>query len=226
MSNISAKPATLDDWLALLESRHFKTIDMGLDRVVQVKERLQLQFACPVIMVAGTNGKGSTCAMLESILLRAGYKVGLYIKPHFLDFNERARIGGESASDAALIASFEAVGAILAVALLITPGATARLWTDRMPAMLLLATAHAILSTLGGYWLAHYTVLDTSAGGAITVAGFSLFIVSYLGSPRYGLIVRWWMRRRQISIKSFAQRSMQGVVPQTWTCAFEPTGPR
>lgn len=111
MSNISAKPVTLADWLALLESRHFKTIDMGLDRVVQVKERLQLQFACPVIMVAGTNGKGSTCAMLESILLRAGYRVGLYIKPHFLDFNERARINGESASDAALIASFEAVEA-------------------------------------------------------------------------------------------------------------------
>jgi len=111
MPNIPAKPVTLADWLALLESRHFKTIDMGLDRVVQVKERLQLQFDCPVIMVAGTNGKGSTCAMLESILLRAGYKVGLYIKPHFLDFNERARIGGESASDAALIASFEAVEA-------------------------------------------------------------------------------------------------------------------
>jgi dihydrofolate synthase/folylpolyglutamate synthase len=111
MSNIPAKPVTLADWLALLESRHFKTIDMGLDRVVQVKDRLQLQFDCPVIMVAGTNGKGSTCAMLESILLRAGYKVGLYIKPHFLDFNERARIGGESASDAALIASFEAVEA-------------------------------------------------------------------------------------------------------------------
>ncbi|MEO7496842.1 MAG: bifunctional tetrahydrofolate synthase/dihydrofolate synthase, partial [Massilia sp.] len=53
--------------------------------------------------------KGSTCAMLESILLRAGYKVGLYSKPHFLDFNERARIGGELATDAALIASFNAV---------------------------------------------------------------------------------------------------------------------
>ncbi|MFC5474850.1 bifunctional tetrahydrofolate synthase/dihydrofolate synthase [Paraherbaspirillum soli] len=111
MSNTPTAPVTLADWLALLESRHFKTIDMGLDRVRQVKDRLQLQFACPVIMVAGTNGKGSTCAMLESILLRAGYKVGLYIKPHFLDFNERARIGGTSASDAALIASFEAVEA-------------------------------------------------------------------------------------------------------------------
>ncbi|MEG2961771.1 MAG: bifunctional tetrahydrofolate synthase/dihydrofolate synthase, partial [Janthinobacterium sp.] len=72
----------------------------------------QLAFACPVIMVAGTNGKGSTCAMLESVLLRAGYKVGLYIKPHFLDFNERARVLGEMASDEQLVASFNAVEAV------------------------------------------------------------------------------------------------------------------
>jgi dihydrofolate synthase/folylpolyglutamate synthase len=104
-------PTTLPDWLSLLESRHFKVIDMGLDRVAEVKERLNIEFKCPVFIVAGTNGKGSTCAMLESILLRAGYKVGLYIKPHFLDFNERARVNGESASDDALIASFEAVEA-------------------------------------------------------------------------------------------------------------------
>ena len=104
-------PTTLTDWLSLLEFRHAKTIDMGLDRVAQVKEKIGIQFQCPVIMVAGTNGKGSTCAMLESVLLQAGYRVGLYIKPHFLHFNERARIGGESASDAALIASFEAVEA-------------------------------------------------------------------------------------------------------------------
>jgi dihydrofolate synthase/folylpolyglutamate synthase len=104
-------PTTLPDWLSLLESRHFKVIDMGLDRVAEVKERLNIEFKCPVIIVAGTNGKGSTCAMMESILLRAGYKVGLYIKPHFLDFNERARVNGESASDADLIASFEAVEA-------------------------------------------------------------------------------------------------------------------
>ncbi len=106
-----AHPANLNEWLTLLESRHFKTIDMGLDRVKLVKERLNLQFSCPVIMVAGTNGKGSTCSMLESILLRAGYKVGLYIKPHFLHFNERARVNGESSSDQAIIASFEAVEA-------------------------------------------------------------------------------------------------------------------
>ena len=110
---MSTLPTTLPDWLALIESRHAVTeINMGLDRVRAVKERMDLKFACPVIMVAGTNGKGSTCAMLESILLRAGYKVGLYIKPHFLDFNERARVNGDLASDAALVASFNAVEAV------------------------------------------------------------------------------------------------------------------
>jgi dihydrofolate synthase/folylpolyglutamate synthase len=105
-------PTTLPTWLALLESRHAEVhIDMGLDRVRAVKERMGLAFDCPVVMVAGTNGKGSTCAMLESMLLRAGYRVGLYIKPHFLDFNERARINGEMASDEALVAAFDAVEA-------------------------------------------------------------------------------------------------------------------
>ena len=109
MSNL---PTTLPAWLALLESRHAETvINMGLDRVLAVKERLQLSFSCPVIMVAGTNGKGSTCAMLESVLLRAGYKVGLYIKPHFLDFNERARINGDLASDEMLVDAFNTVEA-------------------------------------------------------------------------------------------------------------------
>lgn len=102
-------PATLADWLTLLETRHAKAIDMGLERVGKVRERLGLRFDCPLITVAGTNGKGSTCAMLESILMRAGYRVGLYIKPHFLHFNERARVEGIPASDAALIAAFEAV---------------------------------------------------------------------------------------------------------------------
>jgi len=105
-------PTTLPAWLALIESRHAETyIDMGLDRVRAVKERMGLAFSCPVIMVAGTNGKGSTCAMLESILLHAGYRVGLYIKPHFLDFNERARINGDMASDDAIVDAFDYVEA-------------------------------------------------------------------------------------------------------------------
>ena len=103
--------ATLDQWLARLESLHPKAIDMGLERVAKVKDKLGLQFDCPVITVGGTNGKGSTCAMLESILLNAGYRVGVYTSPHLLDFNERARVCGEMASDEELIAAFEAVEA-------------------------------------------------------------------------------------------------------------------
>ncbi|GAC1405924.1 MAG: bifunctional tetrahydrofolate synthase/dihydrofolate synthase [Burkholderiaceae bacterium] len=105
----SAALSTLEEWLVRLETRHVKTIDMGLERVAQVRARLGILFDCPVVMVAGTNGKGSTCSMLEAILLQAGYRVGLYIKPHFLKFNERARIGGESVADASLIECFAAV---------------------------------------------------------------------------------------------------------------------
>ncbi len=100
-------PDTLHDWLALLEKRSPEVaIDMGLGRVLAAKAALNLAYSCPVIMVAGTNGKGSTCAMLEAVLLQAGYKVGLYSKPHFLQFNERARINGENVSNAALVESF------------------------------------------------------------------------------------------------------------------------
>lgn len=104
-------PVTLADWLAQLETLHPKAIDLGLDRVSQVRDRLAIAFDCPVITVGGTNGKGSTCAMLESMLLQAGYKVGLYTSPHLLHFNERARIGGEAAADAALVEQFAAVEA-------------------------------------------------------------------------------------------------------------------
>lgn len=104
-------PESLSEWLAVLEKRHSKEIDMGLARVASVKECLGISFDCPVIMVAGTNGKGSTCAMLESVLLQAGYRVGLYIKPHFLDFNERARINGIPSADQLLIDAFEKVEA-------------------------------------------------------------------------------------------------------------------
>src|SRR5215213_2229159 len=95
-----------------------------------------------------------------------------------------------------IVASFEAVGAILAVALLVTPGATARLWTDRMPRMLLLAGVHGVASTAIGYWLSHPAVLNTAASGAICVAGFALFLLSWMLAPRHGLVSRWRIRRR------------------------------
>ena len=105
-------PNSLSGWLALLEMMHPKAIDMGLERVAQVKERLGIHFDCPVIIVGGTNGKGSTCAMLESILLQAGYRVGLYTSPHLIDFNERARVNGDPATDDVLVAQFAAVEAM------------------------------------------------------------------------------------------------------------------
>jgi dihydrofolate synthase/folylpolyglutamate synthase len=100
---------TLADWLARLERLHPKDIELGLDRVRAVAERLDLGLAMPTIVVGGTNGKGSTCAMLDSILRAAGFRTGLYTSPHLLDFNERARVGGICASDEELIGQFEAV---------------------------------------------------------------------------------------------------------------------
>ena len=102
-------PATLDEWLARCERMHPTEIDLTLDRVQRVKKRLGLGFDAPVIVVAGTNGKGSTCAMLESIALRAGYKVGLYSKPHLVHFEERCRVDGEMARAADLLPHFDAV---------------------------------------------------------------------------------------------------------------------
>lgn len=82
---------------------------MGLGRITRVKESLGLKFPCPVITVGGTNGKGSTCAFLESILLAAGYKVACHTSPHLLRFNERARINGADVGDADLLNAFERV---------------------------------------------------------------------------------------------------------------------
>lgn len=100
---------TLSGWLAYLETLHPKTIELGLARAAEVAGRMGLTPLFPIITVGGTNGKGSTCAMLESILHAAGYKVGCYTSPHLIDYNERVRIGKEQASDAVLCSSFELV---------------------------------------------------------------------------------------------------------------------
>src|SRR4051812_12406032 len=102
------RPSSLADWLAYLEKLHPKSIALGLDRVRQVLAHLDATIACPVITVGGTNGKGSTCAMLESILRCAGYSTGLYTSPHLLRYNERVRIDGVEASDDALVDAFNA----------------------------------------------------------------------------------------------------------------------
>lgn len=105
-------PADLAGWLALLENRHpqgISGIELGLERSRRVATELGQRAACPLITVAGTNGKGSTCAMLENILLAAGYRVGLYTSPHLIRYNERIRIDGQPIGDAALCQAFARV---------------------------------------------------------------------------------------------------------------------
>ena len=105
--------AHLADWLAHLETVHKSEIDLGLTRVGQMKARLQaaslLTLNYPIITVGGTNGKGSTCAYLEQILLAAGYKVGCHTSPHVIDFTERARFNGVDATEEQLVPLFHAV---------------------------------------------------------------------------------------------------------------------
>ena len=82
---------------------------MGLDRVAAVRGRMDARFSCPVVTVTGTNGKGSTCALLEAMLIAAGHRTGLYTSPHLIAYNERVRIDGSPATDDALLAAFNAV---------------------------------------------------------------------------------------------------------------------
>jgi len=98
--------APLGEWLTYLESLHPAAIDLGLERVADVARRLGLKLPFVRIVVGGTNGKGSTCAMLEAIYLAAGYKVGTYASPHLVTYNERIRLNGELASDADIIEQF------------------------------------------------------------------------------------------------------------------------
>jgi len=106
---MKSSPQTLMDWLAHCEQLHPTAIDMGLERVKTVADRMGIGFDCPVMTVAGTNGKGSTCVMLESILLQAGYRTGVYTSPHLVDFEERLRLAGEPVNAAKLVAAFERV---------------------------------------------------------------------------------------------------------------------
>src|SRR4051794_24729454 len=111
---------SLQEWLAHCEGLHPKSIELGLDRVKTVARRMDLALECPVITVAGTNGKGSTCAMLEAIALQAGWRTGVYTSPHLVHFEERCRIGGE-------------IVAAPALAPRLAPGATARRGSSPYP---------------------------------------------------------------------------------------------
>lgn len=112
MTSPRAGSRSLADWLAWLELQHPRAIDLGLARVGEVADRLGVRaLGCPVITVAGTNGKGSTVATLVSIGCAAGLRVGSYTSPHLLRFNERICLQGAPVDDATLVAAFEQVEA-------------------------------------------------------------------------------------------------------------------
>lgn len=103
-------PRTLADWLTLLEGLNMARIELGLERMQRVAGRLGLlSLPSYVITVGGTNGKGSTCALLESMLMAGGMTVGVYSSPHLLDYRERVRINGDFADEQAFCDAFAAV---------------------------------------------------------------------------------------------------------------------
>lgn len=111
MTSLRAKPGNVQEWLAYIEDLHPKSIAMGLDRVRIVAERLQLNPKFPIVTVAGTNGKGSVCAMLSQVYAAAGYHVGCYTSPHLNRYNERVNVDLMPISDADLCLAFAAVEA-------------------------------------------------------------------------------------------------------------------
>jgi dihydrofolate synthase / folylpolyglutamate synthase len=100
----------LSDWLNWQEGLHPNAIDLGLDRMRLVLQRLKFQApTCPVITIAGTKGKGSCAAILDSLLRAGGYRTGVFSSPHLRRYNERIQINGEEISDASLCAAFERI---------------------------------------------------------------------------------------------------------------------
>lgn len=109
---VSPRFSSLQQWLTWQETLHPSAIDLGLERVARVADRLDCRTPAPVVIgVAGTNGKGSCVAMLEAILLRAGYRVGAYTSPHLYCYNERIRLDGKPVADQTLCDLFARVDA-------------------------------------------------------------------------------------------------------------------
>ena len=100
----------LEQWLSKIAQSHPKSIDLSLDRITRIAQKLDLhKWHCPVITVAGTNGKGSVCAMLESLALSHHLSVGLYTSPHLYHFNERIRINGQNTDDEKICQAFSMI---------------------------------------------------------------------------------------------------------------------
>ena len=108
---------SLAEWLTYLEGMHAKTIDLGLERMRPVAEQIWPHNPCPVVTVAGTNGKGTTVAALQTLAAHAGWRVGVYTSPHLFQFNERIVLdlpgsGAQPVSDMQLIEAFEQIDSL------------------------------------------------------------------------------------------------------------------
>jgi len=162
------KQRTLGEWLAYLEQLHPSAIDMGLERSQQVLARLALGELAPrVVTVTGTNGKGSTCAFVASLLRAQGLRVGVYSSPHLLRYNERVLIDGQEASDAQLCEAFAAVEAARGD----------------------ITLTYFEMGTLAAFWLFHRSgldavVLEVGLGGrldTVNVVDADLALVTSIG---------------------------------------------
>jgi len=169
---------SLAQWLEFIGRQHPDAIALGLDRVREVLGRMDVRIACPVLTVAGTNGKGSVCAMLESILQASGRRVGMYTSPHLLRYNERVRIGRCEATDARLAEAFAAVeqarGAVPLTYFEFGTLAAFRLFAGDAPDVLVLEVG------LGGR-LDAVNVLDADCA---VVTNIGLDHMEYLGDTR------------------------------------------
>lgn len=169
---------SLDDWLAYISAQHPASIALGLDRVREVAARMAFAPPSVAITVGGTNGKGSTCALLERILIEAGYRVGCYTSPHLLRYNERVRLNGDDLDDAALAAAFARVEA--------ARGATALTYFEfgTLAALALFADAKveaAVLEVGLGGRLDAVNIVDADCA---IVASVDLDHQAYLGDDR------------------------------------------
>ncbi len=165
-------------WLEYISAVHPQSIAMGLERVGVVKRAMNLAPRFPIITVGGTNGKGSTCVMLEAMLSAAGYRVGCYTSPHLLRFNERIRIERRSLSDSEIIAAFQQIelsrGNVQLTYFEFATLAAVRTFIDR-------AVDVAILEVGLGGRLDAVNVFDTDCA---VITGVSIDHIDYLGDSR------------------------------------------
>lgn len=171
-------PTSLSEWLAHCERLHPRTIDLTLERVQIMLQRMALRIHAPLVTIGGTNGKGSSCAMLEAIALQAGYRVALHTSPHLVHFEERCRINGAAVRAEALLPHFEAVegarGDLQMTFFEFTLLAIVRLFVAEAPDLVILEVG------LGG----RFDAVNAFDADCTVITSIALDHMAYLGTTR------------------------------------------